>query len=160
MTVIDTSPVSALILQAATEQAKRLVGYKYTSQDWRADPMMLLENCLNGKIAEAAYAIAIGKDVNLILDDDFDRPDFITLQGIIDVKAVIYPKRHMNVKAKDLTGIDILVGVGVQTNNWRAKIHGQIPASHITRLPVSEPTPGRSTPYWSVPLELLQPVVI
>lgn len=159
MTWVDISPYRVTVTKAAYELAHRLVDWPLTNQQTH-DPMVILGDCLLGKMAEAGYAVAAGLDVKLLHDDGPGLVDFTTPIGDVDVKAIRHDRDAFNVSVVDShvrrPGA-VFAGVRVKTGIWKAEVLGTVPVTVVQQLPVQPPS-GRKSGYWRVPTDILDPV--
>lgn len=84
-TPIDLKPHAQLLVVAAFDLSRQLVaGGQHGIGQKLTDPQRILANSLEGKAAELAYAVAVGIDPRLILNDKRSKDDFTD----VDVKVV------------------------------------------------------------------------
>lgn len=83
---VDLEPYAALIGRAAARLADDLLGNPQAHRGHKpTDALALYADCLKGKKAEVAYAVANGLDPNQVMRDAKGKPDF---GHNVDVKAV------------------------------------------------------------------------
>ena len=168
---VDLRPAASLIHAAAFGLGKGLYlgGQRGMTQD-QDNPHAILEDCIKGKAAEAAYALHAGIDPAVIVNDARSRADFRRNAGNVDVK---YAKR-----VGGLMRCTLAKGtwdrikrdptyrlVAISIDGWSAQLLGEVTAvdldkaMHARQVPCLPPK-GRDDGGWwyEIRVGLMRPV--
>lgn len=154
--IVDISDHRDVIKMAAEQLTHRLIDWGHTNWTSDRDPGVLLRQNTAGKMVEAAYAVAAGRNVWDILVDGPGVPDW---PGV-EVKAIVPPKTDVctvSTSSRALyKGALFVIGRPV-TGAWAVDLVGTIPAERVRQLPARAPVGGRSSTYIPVRVTDLDP---
>lgn len=160
---ISTRPYGAVITKASLDLMQRFMRTRDGVDN--VHPSTEFENCLRGKIAEAAWAILLGHDVETtVLDDPRGTPDLTANGWKLDSKAGKPHARTINVRAEYLTKPDLdrwqILAATVDVDDWTADLIGALPGARLHEYEVRQPAHGHSTGYLAIPLHAFDPAVV
>jgi len=154
--IVDIHEHRDVIKMAAEQLTHRLIDWNHTNWTSDRDPGVLLRQNTAGKMVEAGYALASGRNVWDILVDGPGVPDW---PGI-EVKAIVPPKTDVctvSTSSRALyAGSLFVIGRPVH-GAWAVDLVGTIPSERVRLLPQRPPTDGRKSTFVTIRLEHLDP---
>ena len=168
---VDLTPAASIIHAAAFGLAKGLYlgGQEGMTQD-QGNPHLVLDDCIKGKAAEAAYALFAGVNPRSILDDARAKADFRAHGAPVDVKFAKRVGGLLRCTLAKGTWQRIKLDpeytlVAVTVDGWSARLLGQL---NVTQLDAAmrahqvpcHPPKGRVTGGWwyEIRVGLMQPL--
>ena len=160
---ISTRPYSAVITRGTLDLMQRFMRNRDGVDN--VHPSTEFENCLRGKIAEAAWAMLLGLDVEAtVLDDPRGTPDLMVNGWKLDSKAGRPHTRTITLRANYLTKPDLdrwqILASTVNVDDWTADLIGALPGARLHEYEVRQPARGHSTSFLAIPLEAFDPAVV